>query len=220
MRIRVPDVYRAYPTGYHTDLLPWGWESTTPPGWMNMLSHNMDGSLEGLRRGPALGHYGRTRLGQCDFEGDPTCEDGSGGGTINLPPINVGPITYPTIDPTTLQLPGYSCDSSGNCVSTSGGALPPGSVLTGSGGTPVTTTLAQLLQASATAASTAAAINKSIQTPSLIPGTSLVYNPATGQISNALGLTGTQIAASGLAGLGGIGMIAVLGVVLLLVMKK
>jgi hypothetical protein len=48
--------------------------------------------------------------------------------------------------------------------------------------------LAQLLGAASTAATTAAKINQSLQTPSLIPGTSLVYNPATGQISNATGV--------------------------------
>ena len=47
--------------------------------------------------------------------------------------------------------------------------------------------LSQILGSAATAATTAAKINQSLQSPSLIPGTSLVYNPATGQITNSLG---------------------------------
>ena len=41
------------------------------------------------------------------------------------------------------------------------------------------------------------AIFKATSSPSLIPGTNLVYNPATGQVSNATtGLTGSQLAST------------------------
>jgi hypothetical protein len=47
------------------------------------------------------------------------------------------------------------------------------------------------------AAQAGVAVFKATSSPSLIPGTNLVYNPATGQIANALtGLTGTQVASS------------------------
>ena len=74
-------------------------------------------------------------------------------------------------------------------------------------------TAAQISQIFANAASAGVSVFKATSSPYAIPGTSLVYNPATGQIANALtGLTGTQT----IAGIGGvsIGMLALIGIAL------
>ena len=64
-------------------------------------------------------------------------------------------------------------------------------------GTSTGLTAAQISQIFTSAAQSGVAIFKATSSPSLIPGTSLVYNPATGQIANALtGLTGSQVASS------------------------
>ena len=64
-------------------------------------------------------------------------------------------------------------------------------------GTSTGLTAAQISQIFTSAAQSGVAIFKATSSPSLIPGTNLVYNPATGQIANALtGLTGTQVASS------------------------
>jgi hypothetical protein len=56
--------------------------------------------------------------------------------------------------------------------------------------------LTQILSAAAAVTGAGAQAYKSLQTPSLIPGTNLVYNPATGQISSATGLTAAGLLAA------------------------
>jgi hypothetical protein len=55
----------------------------------------------------------------------------------------------------------------------------------------------QIAQIFSSASAAGLAIFKATSSPSLIPGTNLVYNPATGQVSNATtGLTGSQLAST------------------------
>jgi hypothetical protein len=93
---------------------------------------------------------------------------------------------------------GEIVDSNGNIIQGPTSGCVPGVSCT-AGQTPGTAgsgvNLAQLLGSAASAATTAVKLNQSLQTPGLIPGTSLVYNPATGQITNALG-TAQQISSS------------------------
>ena len=110
----------------------------------------------------------------------------STGVSLSLPtdlgtPVSSAPVTNSQTGQTLTYYQyasGEIVDSNGNIIQgpTSGGA--------GSG-----LNLAQLLGAALTAATTAVKLNLATQSPSLIPGTSLVYNPATGQIANAVGTT-------------------------------
>jgi hypothetical protein len=85
-----------------------------------------------------------------------------------------------------------------------GSTIPPGSLPStaqlatiATQGTSTGLTAAQISQIFTSAAQSGVAIFKATSSPSLIPGTNLVYNPATGQIANALtGLTGSQVASS------------------------
>ena len=64
-------------------------------------------------------------------------------------------------------------------------------------GTATGLTAAQISQIFTSASAAGINIFKATSSPSLIPGTNLVYNPATGQMANATygGLTGSQISA-------------------------
>ena len=66
-------------------------------------------------------------------------------------------------------------------------------------GTATGLTAAQISQIFTSASAAGINIFKATSSPSLIPGTNLVYNPATGQMANATygGLTGSQIGAIG-----------------------
>lgn len=112
--------------------------------------------------------------------------------TISLP-STTGPISMPEINPSDLSIPGYTYDPGSGMyfptsTSVTGGSIPVPSSTAGSG-----LSLAQLLGSAATAAQTAAAINKTLQSPALIPGTNLVYNPATGQITSGVATTSTAV---------------------------
>ena len=73
----------------------------------------------------------------------------------------------------------------------------------------------QIAQIFSSAAQAGVAVFKATSSPALIPGTNLVYNPATGQIANALtGLTGAQASLGGLS----FGTILLFGGGLLLIM--
>jgi len=132
-------------------------------------------------------------------------EDGSFDYTTPTPidtsvtPIDTSVVSFPTVPTTALpNLPpistinpstGYASDlSAAEIAFLQGGAAPSaGSTTTGA------QTAAQILAAAAQAAGAGSAILKSTQSPGLIAGTSLVYNPATGQILSATG--GTPAAA-------------------------
>ena len=134
------------------------------PAMIDQFQPGWGGSLSGLGDDTSI---------SVPFIADPTDPTQSiDWSTIDTLPPPMPPSSFPTIDPSTVSIPGYSYNpSSGTYTPASGG----GSM-----------SLAQMLGAAATAAQTAAAINRSLQTPALIPGTSLVYNPANGQITSGI----------------------------------
>lgn len=170
---------------------------------------------------PHVGMYG---LGQ-DPTGDTPIDDntivtGSGtdpGSSVLIPTFQG---TTPIVTTTQTPQPGYTgggaqtvstpngdyqivngtvFDPNGNVVSLSSlqNALGfPNSGTTGA--SPGAPTLAQILAAAAQATGTAVTTLARLQGPSVIPGANLVYNPATGQLSNASGVgTIGQIGALG-----------------------
>jgi hypothetical protein len=155
--------------------------------------------------------------------------DEGGSSTVTLPTFNQTPpiLTPITTTPTTTGgQPGYT-GGGAQSIPTPGGDFqvvngqvfdPNGNVTTvaalqnalgfpaspGASASAQGPSLTQILQAAATATGAAASAYKSLQTPSLIPGTNLVYDPASGTIRNAAtGLTGQQTVAAG-AGVSGI----------------
>jgi hypothetical protein len=145
--------------------------------------------------------------------------------TTGLPiTTSIVPLTGDTGGTDTESLLNSQISSEGvplsSLVSVASGAAPPTAAAvqqviqqgTSSGLTPT-----QIAQIITSATNAGLAVFKATSSPSLIPGTNLVYNPATGGIANATtGLTGAQIA----AGLGGIsiGTIALIGGALLILM--
>jgi hypothetical protein len=125
------------------------------------------------------------------------------------------------VDPSTLESSNY-----GGYLPISSGSLGPvdqyGNLITPSV-TPTTPTpagggltaaqIAGLISGSASAAGT---ILKSTQSPSLIPGTQLVYNPATGQMTSGIATTASALSSS----MTPIILIAVIGLVLVMGMGK
>lgn len=122
----------------------------------------------------------------------------------------------------------YVYDDSGNYIDVSSG----GDVMSGSGAVPVSSSVgtpysapvnyAGIINALAAGAATGTKIYNATQTPSVIPGSNLVWNPATGTFVNASGLLpgvslnslGTSLSASGISGT----MLLLLGGGLLVVM--
>jgi len=114
-------------------------------------------------------------------------EDGSFDYTTPTPidtsvtPIDTSVVSFPTVPTTALpNLPPISSIIASNLSASDGGPVP-------ASGSTGAQTAAQILAAAAQAAGAGSAILKSTQSPGLIPGTSLVYNPATGQIMSATG---------------------------------
>ena len=105
-------------------------------------------------------------------------------GTVDTPTIDTtfSPVDISTYDPTPDYLPG-------------GGAITPTVSAPTSGGGGLTA--AQITSIAAAAGQAAINIAKATSTPGLIPGTNLVYNPATNQFLPASGagttLPGTQV---------------------------
>jgi hypothetical protein len=116
---------------------------------------------------------GMRGLGQCD-PADPTC--------IELPPVDVGPISTPPIISVPIDLNPLGLPSGDTVPITTN----PPSIAT-------TTNPVQIANAVATAANAAISAYKSTQSPYLIPGTNLVANPGGVPIGSALGITGTQL---------------------------
>jgi hypothetical protein len=155
--------------------------------------------------------FGLAGLGQCDDNGCPSTgssgDDGSGS-SVTVPGfdqtnpilnITTSPITNPSYTgggAQTVPTPsgdyqivnGTVFDPNGNVVSLS--SLQSALGFPSSGTTPSSSApnLAQILAAAAQATGTAVKAFTTLQGPSLIPGTNLVYNPATGQLSNAAGI--------------------------------
>ena len=72
--------------------------------------------------------------------------------------------------------------------------------------------LAQIINAATAAAQNALKIYQQASGPGqpyLVPGTQLVYNPATGQLGSALGITGQQIAPAALASILPVGLVVI-----------
>lgn len=123
--------------------------------------------------------------------------------------------------------PPVNLSSATGPVSQSGSAVTPatGPIMTGplptpaqlaqvvqSGTSGTGLTAAQIAQIFTSASSAGLAIFKATSSPSLIPGTNLVYNPATGQVTNSLtGLTGSQLASTLGVGSLSIGTLLLLG---------
>lgn len=133
----------------------------------------------------------------------------------SIPPIDSVPFSpgeISTFDPSAVYLPG-------------GGALPPSSVPTpapGGGGL----TSQQLAAIISGAGQTAIALIKASGTPGLVPGTNVVYNPATGQFLPASGAILPGGASLNIPGVSGavstplvIGGLALGVVVLMMVMR-
>jgi hypothetical protein len=142
----------------------------------------------------------------------------------------VGAVTPAITPPATLASATGPVSQAGAAVtpSTSGlmtGPTPTAAQLAGviQNGTGAGVSAAQIAQIFTSAASAGIAVFKATSSPSLIPGTSLVYNPATGQVANAsTGLTGSQLATTLGVGSMSIGTILLLGgaAVLLLMMTS
>lgn len=129
---------------------------------------------------------------------------------LGLSPTDTSILDLPAITPP-INVPAnapYGYDELGNPLPS------PASVSVGplmTGGTPTAAQLnavvtqgtntglspAQISSIINSALSAGLAVFKATSSPSLIPGTNLVYNPATGQVSNATtGLTGSQLAST------------------------
>lgn len=87
----------------------------------------------------------------------------------------------------------------------------------GGGGPSLGTQLSQIFNSLTAGAVAGSAIYKNTQTPSVVPGSNLVWNPATGQFVNASGTTLTSPLGNLTTGGGGT-MLLVLGGALLLVL--
>lgn len=122
---------------------------------------------------------GLSALGQTcytDDSGNEICDSGvpptepSSGCTLTSPPS-----------------PGYTCveDACGNCVGPQTATAAPS---TAPSATAPSTTAANPLTSILQGAAATSQLIKSTQNPTLVSGTSLVYNPATGQLVNAAGL--------------------------------
>lgn len=133
--------------------------------------------------------------------GDDAAVDTSGLDLLNALPDQ----TLDTLNQYNSLAPGETYSWSSN--------VPIGAVNT-STGQPVTAT--QIAALIAQAAGGANAVYKSTQSPYVIPGTNVVYNPATGQYANAAG-----IAAAGLGtSLGGMLPLLLIGLVVVMLGKK
>jgi hypothetical protein len=111
----------------------------------------------------------------------------------SMPPASVGCST-PLTNPVT---PGYTCvtDCAGNCVGPSTPTSPTTSAApTAAPGSALTPT--QLNAIIGGAAQTGVSVLKATQSPTVIPGTNAIYNPATGQILGATSLTSSQVESS------------------------
>lgn len=86
-------------------------------------------------------------------------------------------------------------------------------------GTSTGLTSTQIAQLFSSAASAGLAIFKATSTPSIIPGTNLVYNPATGQIASALGTTASQVT-SAITNLAPLLLLGVAGIVVLMMLSR
>lgn len=142
-------------------------------------------------------------LGQTD---DENCTTDDEGNTICSAPVS---LPTPVVTITTPASPagasgpayGYSCveDANGNCVG-------PQTPISTTATTPASTnSLTQLLQGAAAAGQ----IVKSTESPYVIPGTSAIYNPSTGQIS------GSSLSASTLASLSSSSVSSILPILLI-----
>ena len=148
-----------------------------------------------------VSRYSLGQIGQTDA--------GATLGTMTLAAAGGGSVTYSPILTTDLNNLPIQTNTTTTDLATE---FPP-AVLAGSqaptssqlqsvitGGTNSGLTAAQIAAIVNSAAAAGISVFKATSSPYAIPGTSLVYNPATGQIANSLGLTGSQIAATTLAG--------------------
>ena len=149
-------------------------------------------------------------------------------GNISGSVYNAGGQSYQLVDPTTL-VPAPSdvstvtgpVDPAGNAVpasvtsaqiqaatnaiatgqpSTISSAVTPSVLSTlATQGTSTGLTTAQITSIFSAAANAGVAVFKATSSPSIIPGTNLVYNPATGQVSSASGLTSSGLASVDIA---------------------
>lgn len=169
------------------------------------------------------GYYGMHGLGQDTTITVPTFPD------VTQPPIDLPPIEFPpTID--TTQLSELDTILAANPLPPNIAiTLPGGSTIDPSTGQPVSgagmdvQTLAQVLNAATASAANALKLYQTAagtNAPYVIPGTRLVYNPATGQIGSALGITGQQLGGVALGSILPIGLALIALVVVMQVIKK
>jgi hypothetical protein len=206
MRIKVrPSLGHVRTDGWNGSLLPYGWESMTPEGWPWMLAPNLDGALMGLRglgQDPSVDLLGT--VSGYDVMSDGSVFDASG-----------IPVTDFSGIPTSLT----------NQIDTLLGNTPiatsptPAISAILNQGTSTGLTPAQIAQIISSSAGAATSILRSTESPYRVPGTNLVYNPATGQIMSSLGITGsalgtalTPVAMNGLmmAGIALVGLVVVM----------
>jgi hypothetical protein len=163
------------------------WSEEQYPTWQGPEYSAPFDSLSGLRG-----------LGDCSYDADGNLIPGSCD-TTGLPPIDTTP-AQPILTPapsTGVTPPsGYTCieDANGICtgpLTPITSAAPPAGSSTSGQLTPAQ--LAALINAGA---QTGVSIVKSTQSPTVIPGTSAIYNPATGQILGAAPLGGAAGATS------------------------
>jgi hypothetical protein len=195
MMITVPATIAQFP--YPPDL-------SYDPFYGNLSGLGQDDSLDDVTYDPDTGYYyTSTGLPLDSVTLAPITQDA----ITNLPVSDISLPTLPTIaPPSNIASATGPIDQNGNaiqlCTSQSclmTGGTPTAAQLGGvvTQGTNSGLTPTQIAQIITSASSAGIAVFKATSSPSLIPGTNLVYNPATGQIANALtGLTGSQLASS------------------------
>lgn len=119
----------------------------------------------------------------CDDAGN--CYDDTTGDPLGN--VNTGGANNPSLPP--VLPPSLPISSQGPLVPGVISSSPSSTTASG-------TSAAQILAALAQGAGSGATIYKALQTPSLVPGTNLVYNPGTGQLQNALGISAGAIGSS------------------------